>query len=64
MGASKRLIQTKRNLITNTATAAPTFERDPTYYGRAVLMGDGGAVFIGNGQFWLQDSQGNSSGPY
>jgi uncharacterized secreted protein with C-terminal beta-propeller domain len=62
VGASKRLVQTKRNLITNTAAAPPT--GDPTYYGRAVLIGDGGAVFIGNGQFWLQDSQGNSYGPY
>ncbi len=64
VGASKRLVQTKRNLITNTATAAPTFERDPTYNGRAVLTGDGGAVFVGNGQFWVQDAQGNGFGPY
>jgi hypothetical protein len=62
-GRSKWLVQTKRDLITATA-ATPPMSGDPTTYGRAILTGDGGSVFIGNGLFWLQDGQGNSYGPY
>jgi hypothetical protein len=61
-GPSKRLVQTKRNLITT--TAATQTGPDPAYNGRSILVGDGGAVFIGNGLFWLQDDSGNSYGPY
>jgi uncharacterized secreted protein with C-terminal beta-propeller domain len=66
-GRSRWLAQTRPNLITGTAAnpGGPSYySGDPTYNGRAILTGDGGAVFVGNGQFWLQDGQGKSYGPF
>ncbi len=67
--SNARLVQTKPNLITNTLANIPvspiyfSTNMDPATNGRSILFRNG-ALFTGNGKFWLQDGEGNASGPY
>jgi uncharacterized secreted protein with C-terminal beta-propeller domain len=46
-------------------SAAPVLSADHTAStGRSILMGNGAAVYVGNGRLWFQDPAGVASGPF
>jgi hypothetical protein len=59
-----RLVQLSPLLShTFAALGNPSFNDPASYGGRSVLMRNG-AIYVGYGQFWHQDSTGKSTGPY
>jgi hypothetical protein len=61
--ADARLVQMP-SLLTHTVTqSSPNFIDPAAIGGRSVLFRNG-TIYIGNGQFWRQDSAGIASGPY
>ena len=63
-GASGAQLVQQPSLITQSASQGPMSSTDPaTTNGRSILF-TGGSVYVGNGQFWRQDNNGNAFGPY
>ena len=62
--ADSRLVPLQ-SLITHTpATTGTTYFADSAQDGGRSILFSNGTVYIGNGQFWRQDSAGNTSGPF
>jgi hypothetical protein len=52
------------SLITHTAAKNPNLQNDPAVSNARSVLFRNGTVYVGNGQFWHQDSIGNVNGPY
>lgn len=61
--ADARLVEGRHLITHQAAPGSPTWYLDHVQNGRSVLLRNG-AVFVGDGQFWHQDSGGNATGPY
>jgi hypothetical protein len=62
--ASARLVQLAPLISHRAGTQGQASFADPAVdRGRSILF-RGGTIYIGNGQFWKQDSAGNTAGPY
>lgn len=62
--ASARLVQLAPLISHRAGTQGQAYFADPAVdSGRSILF-RGATLYIGNGQFWKQDSAGNTAGPY